>query len=72
MTKAPTLPGRYRQGGWYTSVRYPSGASGCVARGIGGGWAVACVPELGEYETALEAARAEAVYVTGLHTAGVS
>lgn len=56
----------YRHGGWYTNVRYPSGAHGCVAKGIGGGWAVACVPELGEYGSALEAARAEYAYVLAL------
>lgn len=49
---------RYNEG-YYTNVRYPSGAYGHIARGVNGGWAVTCHPDLGEYPTRVEAAEAE-------------
>lgn len=56
----------WRHGGWYTNVRYPSGACGCVARAAGGKWTIACDGRSGEpiiYPTREAAARAEAVLV---------
>lgn len=33
----------WRHGGWYTSVRYPSGACGCVSRNYADGkWRIVC------------------------------
>jgi len=47
-------------GGWYVgNVRYPSGAVGHVAKGAGGGWAIVCQPDAGEFDTRDDAARAE-------------
>ena len=47
-------------GGWYVNnLRYPSGAVGHVAKGAGGGWAIVCHPDAGEFATRDAAARAE-------------
>lgn len=36
---------RWRHGGWYTNVTYPSGASGCVSRNYPDGkWRIVCDP----------------------------
>lgn len=47
MTQIPSrfLYSRWRHGGWYTNVRYPSGACGCVSRNYDDGkWRIACDP----------------------------
>ena len=63
----------YRHGwaGRCTSYRYPSGASGCVAkRTPEGPWVVACWPDLGDFPTAQAAAQAEAAHVDALVASG--
>lgn len=54
----------WRHGGWYTNVRHPSGACGCVAKLQNGRWAIACDPRPPEdrptFRTRDEAAQAEA------------
>lgn len=56
----------WRHGGWYTSVRYPSGACGCVSRNYADRkWRIACDSRPGDYtyRSRGEAARAEAELV---------
>lgn len=55
----------WRHGGWYTNLRYPSGASGCVAKLQNIGWRIACDPRENPptFKTWQEAARAEAALV---------
>jgi hypothetical protein len=67
MNERIRLTSAYRHGwkGRYTSFIYPSGASGCVTmRTPDGPWVVACHPHLGDFPTALAAAKAEAAYVS--------
>jgi len=55
----------WRHGGWYTNVRHPSGACGCVSRNYDDGkWRIVCDPRPFEarptFKTRDEAAQAEA------------
>lgn len=52
----------WRHGGWYTNVRYPSGACGCVSRNYKDRkWRIVCDSRTGDYTYANRdaAARAE-------------
>ena len=72
---AGTVPLEYekwRHGGWYTNVRYPSGAGGCVSRNYADKkWRIACDPR--DFDTAPtfrnrdEAAKAEAALILSGH-----
>lgn len=45
MTRPNFTYERWRHGGWYTNVRYPNGACGCVSRNYDDGkWRIACDP----------------------------
>ncbi|MFY8164476.1 MAG: hypothetical protein ACOVKC_09590 [Brevundimonas sp.] len=71
MTAQAITFSRWRHGGWYTSVRHNSGASGCVSRNYPDGkWRIVCdrrregVTELGQpgdftYPSRTAAAEAE-------------
>ncbi len=51
---------RWRHGGWYTNVRYPSGACGCVSRNYADKkWRIVCREEAGTFATRNEATYAE-------------
>lgn len=55
----PTLV-RRGPGDWRIwNIRHPGGGCGNVARGAGGGWALACFPSAGEYPTRRAAANVE-------------
>jgi hypothetical protein len=59
----------WRHGGWYTNVRLPDGAVGCVSRNYPDRkWRIVCDPREGDhtYKTRDEAARAEKALVDEL------
>lgn len=61
----------WRHGGFYTNVRYPSGAVGCVISArcsLSGKFEIACDerPDRGEYKTRNEAAHAERALVVDM------
>ena len=59
---------KWRHGGWYTNVRYPSGACGCVSNNYANKkWRIVCDPRPFEtaptFKTRDAAARGEKEYV---------
>lgn len=62
---------RWRHGGWYTNIRYPNGAVGCVSNNYTDKkWRIVCYPlpheECPTFSTRDDAAKAEWIYVQGL------
>lgn len=63
---------RWRHGGWYTNVRYPSGASGCVSNNFADKkWRIVCDSRQGNhtYETRYADAMAELEIALAEHIA---
>lgn len=68
---------KWRHGGWYTNVRYPDGACGCVSNNYTDKkWRIACDPrpfdEQPTFTTREDAAGAELSLIYGMKAAGAA